>query len=952
MTNKSLDQAVACALEQKAAGQAQLAERMQAELAFAEALAARTPGKRRAWNGLIERASRMILAATPATLAQAVADAEGILTPLSVYAKQFAIHCVGHAHIDMNWLWSWPETVSITCDTFATVLRLMEEFGDFCFSQSQASVYAIVKEHQPELLEGIRQRVHEGRWEVTAVHWVEGDKNMASGESLARHMLYTRRFMKELFGLEAEDMPLDWECDMFGHAHTIPAILVRGGARRYYMCRSGAPEKPPVFWWQAPDGSRVLVVRDITGYNDHLGPHIAQGLLRFYDMTGMKEWMEVYGVGDHGGGPTRRDILRAHEMNAWPVFPRVKLATTRGFYELLEQRGEAWPVLNQEINFVFAGCYTSQSLIKRMNRLGEQACVEAESAAVMAERIAGRTYPMDKIREAWINVLFGQFHDILPGSGIHWTREYQSGLFQKTAAITHSIITQSYRAVAALIHTRWRGAEEGANACGGVTPSLGAGVGRGAMEGGLSCVSHVNDGARPVVVFNPVAWRREEIVQATIWDDSTCGTRERAYVVRYADGRAVAAQVIKRGNYWGHDFVDVAFPVSVGALGYTALRIEEGRGEELDKVVRVYESPARYDAEMPSVPAMENEYLRVEFDRATGGVRSLYDKERRKEMVAPGAALGVLEFACERARSMSAWILGDTGIREVPRDVAGIRVTQRGPYVASVETRVRVASSEVSVTYTLQAGSRLMEIAVQTLWVERGDEQRGTPVLRMRFPLALQAARARYEIPFGSIAREEDSGEEVPGLRWASVTGKNGRARAGCAVLNDCKYGHALEGSTLTVTLIRSSYDPDPLPEMREHRMRLAVMPHGGEISVADVMRCGAAFNQALQVVNTDVHAGRLAAEAEGMRVEPGHVLVTSVRKAQDGDGLIVHVQETDGRAARARVELTRAMFGTINKVTEVDFLERAVAAGTAQRTGNGFSVEVPACGIACVKVE
>ena len=187
-------------------------------------------------------------------------------------------------------MWPWPETVAVTNDTFTTVLKLMDEFPDFRFTQSQASVYALTKKYNPELFEQIRKRVAERRWEVAAVHWVEGDKNLASGEALAHHLLYTRQFVKEHFGLEPEDSAIDWEPDTFGHAETMPAIVARAGVRHYYMCRGGSFEKPPVFQWEAPDGSRVLVNYETAWYLNRIGPHLAKTVIEFSKQTGLKDW--------------------------------------------------------------------------------------------------------------------------------------------------------------------------------------------------------------------------------------------------------------------------------------------------------------------------------------------------------------------------------------------------------------------------------------------------------------------------------------------------------------------------------------------------------------------------------------------------------------------------------------------------------------------------------------
>jgi len=319
-----------------------LVEKFLAESGFAENLCELHADSAAEWHPLIKKANALVEKAvdggSPDGLAAAVAEAESVLAPLGETAKSYTVHCVGHAHIDMNWMWSWPETVAVTNDTFTTVMRLMDEYPGFCFSQSQASVYAIVEQYNPDLLARMAERVKEGRWEVTASHWVEGDKNLAGGESLCRHLLYTRRYMQHLFGLKPEDVNIDWSPDTFGHAVTVPTYLVRGGIKYLYLHRPGVhgPKRPGAFWWQAPDGSRVLVRNDMAlGYNGAITPDLARLLVGFTCETGSRDFMFVYGVGDHGGGPTRRDLRRAIEMDTWPIFPNIRFSTARAFYETL-----------------------------------------------------------------------------------------------------------------------------------------------------------------------------------------------------------------------------------------------------------------------------------------------------------------------------------------------------------------------------------------------------------------------------------------------------------------------------------------------------------------------------------------------------------------------------------------------------------------------------------------
>jgi alpha-mannosidase len=919
-----------------------LAERIRAELAFADGLLSLHPDRRAEWAPLVEKA-RALVGSGEAPNPVDAQSAEAVLAPVGAVAKTYTVHNVGHAHIDMNWMWPWPETVAVTNDTFTTVLRLMDEFPDFRFTQSQASVYEIARRYNPALFERIRARVAEGRWEVAASQWVEGDKNLASGESIARHLLYTRRFMEDELGLKPEDVPIDFEPDTFGHAHTIPTLVSRGGVTRYYMCRGGRDEKPPVFWWRGPDGARVLVNLETTWYLKSVGPENASALLAFAAKTGLRDWMNVYGVGDHGGGPTRRDIRRILEMDGWPVFPRFRFSTTRDFYAVLEANADRLPVLDRELNFEFTGCYTSQSQIKRYNRLGESRALDAEAAAVLALRLVGRPYPVAALRDAWTNVLFGHFHDILPGSGVRATREYQSGLFQQSAATFGTVQAESLRAVAAAVDTGFAKSRL-ASGNGGEDRALGAGVGRGSALGAVSDAAHQTDGPRPVVVFNPTAWPRDELVRTSLWDSGTPADRRdgRRFVVHAPDGRSFPAEVVGQGQYWGHRFADLVFPASVGALGYAAYVLEERAGSGAPPV-----APLKVDAEGLT---FENERLSVRFDRLTGGVVQLLDKATGLDLATPGDPLALLELVVERPRDMSAWVIGDTMSRVRPLALHALAVETNNPYVAKLAAKARVRDSELMVRYSLKAGQPWLEVEVEATWLERGGPESGTPQLRMRFPTRLEAPKARYEIPYGSIVRGLTKGEEVPALRYADAFGTIQGRPAGLLLLNDGKHGHSLEGSTLALTLLRSSYEPDPLPEIGSHSIRMALVPHGGTLTVAEMTRLGAAFNHPLQIVAADLHPGRLAPAGSGLAVSPADVVVGAVKRAEGDGSIVFRLLETAGRASTARLELA-SLLGTPTAAEEIDLLERPVPKGTARLASGTVSVDVPAHGVASVRV-
>lgn len=936
-------------------------ERFRAEIDFAERLAKAVPREAAGWPALLERAGRSVAEAIATgdagRVRAAVEAAERQLADIGTVAKTFTISCAGHAHIDMNWMWGWQETVAVTVDTFETVLKLMDEFPGFTFTQSQASVYEIARRYHPALFERIKARVKEGRWEVAASHWVEGDHNLASGESLCRHLLYTRRFMQEHLGLKPEDITVDWTPDTFGHAATLPSIDSRGGVKHMYMCRPGR-DVPPVFWWKAPDGSKVLVNKEIHWYNSEVRPQSTHKLLDFFAKTGMREWLQVYGVGDHGGGPTRRDLRCLVDMDAWPIFPNVRFSTTRAFFHKLEKLADL-PTIDTELNYEFAGCYTSQSSIKKANRVGENLMSEADACAALAHALIGKAYPAEQLREAWKDVLFSHFHDILPGSGVRETREFNSGMFQGIKAAAGQVKTQSLRALARAVDTT-AGGRFAVPAIKRLpeheSVALGAGVGW--TRGEVSQSSVVMDGPRAAVVFNPTAFARDEVVRVTVWDMDT-GTsnpkpmKDRQYIVRSADGSVQPAQRVGEGHYWTHNFAELAFRVPAGAQGWTTVQIAEGAWPEQPFKVWGHKDNESGMNQPVGRVTLENELVKVEFCRRTGGIRSYVLKASGIDLADPADPMGVLEYVLERPTGMSSWILGDVQERRGPLEIEAIDLIQGGPHVACVQVRAKItAESTFTAWFELNPGSPEVTVGIDGTWVERGTPQKGIPRLAIRFPFAVAGAKARYEIPYGAVSRTEPAGREVPALRWAEVSGETAAKQpVSCAVLNDCKYGHSLDGATLRINVVRSSYDPDPIPEVGQQTARFRIAPAAGARTVADLMRLGAAFNHGLQPVVVDHHAGDLPhASGDAIACEQANVLVTQVKRAEDGDAIVLRLLETAGKATTARVTLGKAL-GKATAAVETDVLERALSPSSAKASGQTVEVAIPAHGIATVAV-
>lgn len=910
-------------------------ERIRSELDFASKMCAVHPSSATAWKRIIERAVRILEKAIATGdikgVARAVRDAEGAMAPIGAAAKKYTVHCVGHAHIDMNWQWSWPETVAVTIDTFGTVLQLMKEYPDFCFSQSQASVYRIVEQYNPDMLQMIRRRVKEGRWEVTASHWVECEKNIVSAESLCRQVLYTRRYMADLFDLRAEDVPIDWACDTFGHAATVPSYLRQAGIPYLYLHRPGTMTRPQpeVFWWEAPDKARVLVRNDSRfAYNGVVRPWMLSRFVEYVSETGLKDMMFVYGVGDHGGGPTRMDLDRAIEMNQWPIYPTICFSTAKRWFDAIAPHARGLPVLRRELNFEFEGCYSSQSVIKKGNRLCEARLGDAELSATLAWAATGDSYPTDKFRDAWRDVLFNQFHDILPGSGVADTRRYANALHQSALATAGQATTAALRRLASVVDTGGKSGDVVQS------QSVGMGSGFGTGQGDASAGDPVaKRGLRVSAIFNTTGIDREEVARVTVWDRGGGHMATRAFHAMGPDGKVVRAQVLGSGEYWGHDFVTLAFPVNVPALGCSVYRVLEGDevdGLKVDEFATGIQARQTGDTHhcgycIPerACERIENEFIVVTIDPRNGGISGVIDKKTGVDIMDQKSRAGILEFGVERPHRMSSWqvdhLIGDPeGV-----EVFSIKRTDSGPFIASIEIGGRIRESKFFVTYSVCAGDPRLHVTIKGTWFQRGTAETGVPVMNFVLPLALSGAKARYEIPFGFVNREHNRREEVPALQWAQVDGRAGGRPAGCLLMNDSRHGHSLDGSTLRLTLIRGSYDPDPIPEIGEHEIKLAILPYVGMMPASDAIRHGQAFNHALVAVLTDAHGGEVEAGESWIRTGPRDVTLVAVKKAEDDDVVILRLCNAGAKQAMATVDFGRGMPLRPLRAWGVDLLER-----------------------------
>ncbi len=715
-------------------------ERIESELDFARRMTRNHPEREEEWLALIERAEQLVADGLRGDrgIAGLVAEAEAILEPLAETARQYRIFCCGHGHFDMNWMWTWPETLSIAHDTFVTMDRLMDEFPQFHFSQSMTTVYQAIQRHFPELFERVQARIAEGRWEVTASQWVEGDKNIVSGESLCRQMLYSRQWLAREMGIEPEAVKIAWDCDTFGFCATFPGIMQRGGVTRLYHHRTSPSryaarqrgEIPQLTWLVGKDGSRVLAWDDAPyTYNRQINPDIAWELFNLERHTGLRSVMVVYGVGDHGGGPTRKHLRMAMRMQDWPIWPTISLTTSDDYFSSVEreiqERDLDIPENHDEINPIFPSCYTTETRIKFANRTAESELMEAEALALIAGGLCDMPYPTQSLVEAWERTMFIQFHDILPGSGVRETVEHAMGMFQDITAETGTIKTRALKMLADNVDTSQFACE--------VEPgredlSLGAGVGIGAYWTGVSVVSGGAGGCDPFVVFNPAPFQRDELLRLRVWNRELS---DDAVTVRDAAGNTVAGQIVERGREWAHDYATVAFPArELPALGWKTFGVEAGSceveaGVGLQRVAREVGDPAYRAVGATGKVEMSNEALELVISPVEGGIVSLRDRATGLELAPEGEVLGAVLRQQEAPHGMTAWTFGE--ITETVNPLAGatVEIVAQGPHLAAVKLSGKHGQSSYALTISLAAGSSRVEFELDVNWLERGDSTTG-----------------------------------------------------------------------------------------------------------------------------------------------------------------------------------------------------------------------------------
>ncbi len=848
------------------------------------------------WEDKLDRAMAYLEESAKENGAIIREDCENVelaLADLSAKAKEYTVHCVGHAHIDMNYQWGYHETVSITTETFRTMLTLMEEYPDFTFSQSQASVYEIVEKYDPAMLAEIRRRVHEGRWELAATQWVESDKNMPNGESLCRHIYYTKDYLSRLFDIDPDTLRIDYEPDTFGHNANVPEILRNGGVDYYYHCRGIDPRGP--YRWQSPSGKEVIAYSEPSWYQKAIDyrefayyPQIAAE----WGDGNMNECLKVYGLGDHGGGPSRLDLEKLIDMMSWPLFPTLKFSRYDTYFAYLDRIRETLPVHVGEVNFVFGGCYTSQSRIKLANRLAELRLYDAELLTAQAAALTGKL-PQISLDRAWKNTLFNQFHDILPGSCVVETREAALGYFQDTLGYTNTTSVEALRNIAAEIDTSALPFDDH------IEFKEGGGMGfRLDRERGytLAMSERGHGNVRILHLFNTTEYDRDDTVTVQLWDypDDIHNL-----VAATPDGTPVPLQVTTANQaYFCNSFSTVLLRVKIPALGYQTVIIKQKDTVDPNRFNLPATPGRRHDTFGDQNILLENEYLRAEFDAETGTLVSLTDKESGSELVPDGdKTMGQFRLLYENPKiGHSAWTHGPTQKTDYINEASRIRISNEshGPLTQwfSYDTSFGSHGSGLSVLVRLNAGSRMLDFDVHVNWLELGNNDT-QQMLTFSSPAAYPIGGYRYEIANGTIVREELP-FDVPSIGRMEMLPAKAGVPAYLQLMADTKYGFRGYRGRGEIALIHSSFFPDPYPEIIRHHFHTAIaVVRNGE----EAQALAEHFNHEVLSVAGKPHTGPLPLSGSFMHIGNHRSLgISGVHVNADGTLIVRLYNRSDER--------------------------------------------------------
>jgi alpha-mannosidase len=766
--------------------------------------------------------------------------------------KKGTLHMIGNAHIDPVWLWTWQEGFHEVLASFRSALDRLNEYDDFLFVSSSAVFYEWVETSDPKMFEEIRARVREGRWEVVGGWWLQPDCNLPSGESFVRQVLYGQRYFKEKFGVTAT---VGYNVDSFGHHGALPQLLQKSGLDSYVFLRPGPHEKGlpgRLFWWEADDGSRVLAYRipfEYCTWGKDLEKHVRRCAGELRDPV--DELMCFYGVGNHGGGPTKENIESIGRLNEDPTLPALHFSTPTRFFAAVQERDWTLPVVHDDLQHHASGCYAAHSGVKAWNRKAENLLVAAEKWSAVAAVVAEQPYPRE-LEHAWKGVLFNQFHDILAGTSLEVAYDDARDLYGEAMAIGARSLNYAMQALT------WR----------------------------------INipeaEGVRPLVVFNPCAWAVDSTVETEL------GRIREGEVLVDEEDRPVPMQKVQSQATTSRE--RLCFRAELPPLGYRTYRLVPGAPEPALETVQASDN------------VLENALLRLEVDPQTGCIVSLYDKEGGLEVLAGPAAKPVVIEDMSDTWGHNVFRF-DKAIGAF--EAESVKLVEHGPVKSVIRVTSRFDSSTLVQDFSLTPHGRQVDVSAELDWRERHKLLKlrfpvSVHFMRATFEIPyghIERFADGGEEPAQAWVDVSGTSRDTGELYGLSLL--NDSKYSFDVNVRDL-------GMTMTRSPIYAHHDPT-VPQPGGHysyldqgiqRFRYALLPHPGGWAEAQTVKRAAELNQPPTVLATTFHEGPLSQKDSFLQVESSSVVASALKWAEAGEALVVRLYETGKNAAHAVVSL------------------------------------------------
>jgi alpha-mannosidase len=786
-----------------------------------------------------------------------------------------SIHLICNAHLDPVWLWEWEEGAAEAVSTFRAAADLCEEFDSFIFNHNEALLYKWVEEYEPELFRRIQKLVRKGRWHIMGGWYVQPDCNMPCGESLIRQILLGRQYFSDKFGVRPATAI---NFDPFGHTRGLVQILKKSGFDSYICCRPGrsaCPLPAEILYWEGYDGSRILLAR-ADSYNSPLGE--ARVKLERFLKTNADDscTLLLWGVGNHGGGPSRKDIRDLNSVVGKTTDIQIAHSTPEAFFREISSSGQPLAVHRGGLNPFAVGCYTSQVRIKQKHRALENELYAAEKMASAAWSTGSVKYPAVELRDAACDLAFSEFHDILPGSSIQRVEEHSLRIMDRALENLSRIRTRAFFALA---------------------------------QG----QSRARKGQIPILVYNPHAFPVTGIVECEFQLEDQNWDNTFTQVSVFAGNRQLPSQVEKELSNVPLDWRKrIAFRAELAP----------GRMNRFDcRLERLRSRPKQRLSAGKGRILFATDDLKVEINKRTGLMDNYVAAGRKiagrgacrplviRDSADPwGMEVSSFKEVIGTMRLLSAEKSAEfAGIEE--RTLAPVRIIEDGPVRTVVEALFGYGDSFMCMHYKLPKQGTEIELEIRVFWNEKDR------MLKLAIPTPDKQSKCYGQTAFG---REElpDSGVEAVAQKWTAVVSSDKGTALTC--INEGSHGLSFQHGELRLSLLRSAgYSVHPIrdrvpvpqdrfsPRMEQGERSFRFWLNGGQRHkrMKAVEREALAKNEKPMALSF-FPSGKGAKGKPFVVLDDAVILVSAMKKAEGGNSLIIRLFEPTGRKRTTTVAL------------------------------------------------